>query len=346
MAPLLETRKLCRAFRPPAMFRWPWQARQAPRNVLCDVDFTALRGEIVGLVGESGSGKTTLAKHLNRLLRPTAGQILCDGHDIAGFDRHELVAHRRRVQMIFQNADAALHPFMRIEEILQEAIDLAHGTSSPAELIEQVGLSSASLRLRPSSLSGGQKRRVGIARILAVEPEVVLADEPLAGLDTIVGFRVLKLLYSLVRERGMTMIYITHDLEVAAQICDRIVVMYRGRVVDQGPGSMLLTADGGHPYVRELVENTLGIKRRRVGLTDSGITASSDSLSTSDGSHGLDSQTPSGCVWCPRCDLYRQLGQPEICRTDIPSWNRVASDRLVACHFKGEKSSHENAKAV
>jgi len=313
---------------------------------LQEVDFDVHEGEIVGLVGESGSGKTTMARLMNRLIKPSSGSVEAWGHDIAGYRHSHLSAYRKRVQMIFQNADSALHPFMSLRETLAEAIRLAGSSRSVAELLEAVGLPAKVADQYPSELSGGQKRRIGVARVLAMNPEVILADEPLAGLDTIVGFRILRLIQDLVREQNMSMVYITHDLEVAKEICDRVYVLYQGRVVDCGPSSILHVSDVGHPYVAELIENTVGIKE---GFRSGRRSDSSDPQEATppEGEVVKDITLLSeSCPWLPRCSLYRKAGQPDICKSNRPKLLETHGGRKVACHLTAGRESDEASMVV
>lgn len=232
--------------------------RRGGVDALRDVDLAIDRGEIVALVGESGSGKSTLARCVARLEQPTAGAIELDGVDVLRTERRGASrAYRRRVQMVFQDPFGSLNPAHRVEAVLERVLRL-HGTGGDdvhercATLVESVGLDRAVLSAFPHELSGGQRQRIAIARVLAVEPDVILADEPTSMLDVSVRIGVLNLLSRLRDERGIAVLYVTHDLASARYLADRIVVMHRGRLVEGGE-SMALLANPAHPYTRLLV---------------------------------------------------------------------------------------------
>ncbi len=232
--------------------------RRGGVEALRDVDLAIGRGEIVALVGESGSGKSTLARCVARLEQPTTGAIELDGVDVLRTERRGASrGYRRRVQMVFQDPFGSLNPAHRVEAVLERVLRL-HGTGGDdvhercATLVESVGLDRAVLSAFPHELSGGQRQRIAIARVLAVEPDVILADEPTSMLDVSVRIGVLNLLSRLRDERGIAVLYVTHDLASARYLADRIVVMHRGRLVEGGE-SMALLAQPAHPYTRLLV---------------------------------------------------------------------------------------------
>ena len=221
------------------------------------VTLSVPRGATLAVVGESGSGKSTLAKTVIRLIEPTSGRVLIDNVDFARLPRLELNRRRRLIQMIFQDPYGSLNPRRTVGDVLARAGVL--GGSSPgearrraAELIELVGLKPEALGRKPHAFSGGQRQRIGIARALAMNPEIIIADESVSALDVSVQKQVLELLDDLQRRTGLTMLFITHDLRVAAQIADLIAVMRRGEVVEFGPAAQILAAPS-HPYTAELV---------------------------------------------------------------------------------------------
>ena len=223
-----------------------------------DASFELMAGETVGIVGESGSGKSTLGRCIVRLLDPTAGRVLLDGADIAHLRGAALRGARRRIQMVFQDPFSSLNPRARVGRILTEGL-LAHGApraearARASELLGLVGLDASALERFPHEFSGGQRQRIGIARALALEPEVVVADEAVSALDVRVQAQVLALLADLKARLDLSMVFITHDLRVAAAICDRILVMQRGRIVEAGPAARVLR----HPetdYARSLLD--------------------------------------------------------------------------------------------
>ncbi|CUR75481.1 ABC transporter ATP-binding protein [Achromobacter xylosoxidans] len=234
------------------------QARNAPVVRAVDgVSFDVPRNTIVGLVGESGSGKTTTGRALLRLFAPTAGRLLFDGQDITKLSEKEMLPWRRRMQIVFQDPYASLNPRMTVAEILGEALDThkfaQHRREARiGELLERVGLNADHRRRYPHEFSGGQRQRIGIARALAVEPDFIVADEPVSALDVSVQAQVLNLLQDLQRDLGLTMLFVAHDLAVVDYLCDEVVVMYLGRVMERGPTSEVY-ARPRHPYTRALL---------------------------------------------------------------------------------------------
>ena len=237
-----------------------------------DVNFTLRRGETLGLVGESGSGKSTVGKCLVRLLEPDGGAIKLKKLDFLSLRGEELRSARRKIQMIFQDPYASLNPRKTVGRIITEG-PIAHGVSPHAaeakarELIGLVGLSAGALGRYPHEFSGGQRQRVGIARALALEPEVIVADEAVSALDVSVQAQVLDLLRKLKQRLAMSLIFITHDLRVAAQICDRVAVMRAGRIVEIGDIATVF-AYPQHAYTRELLDSVPGGSRSRRCLLD------------------------------------------------------------------------------
>jgi peptide/nickel transport system ATP-binding protein len=252
--PALEVRGLVKDFHSGGLF-----SRAAVR-ALGGVDLSIGRGEIVALVGESGSGKSTLARCIARLERPTSGQILLDGTDVLKRDRFQASKdYRAQVQMVFQDPFGSLNPVHRIEHFLTRSLTLHGKAGTPDQLrtrlddlMTTVGLTPDMLNSYPHELSGGQRQRVAIARALAVEPEVILADEPTSMLDVSVRIGILNLLRGLRDEKGISMLYITHDLASARYLADRIAVMFAGELVEEGE-SLDLLANPAHPYTRLLV---------------------------------------------------------------------------------------------
>jgi len=222
------------------------------------VSFTVAKGETLGIVGESGSGKSTVARALLRFLEPTAGSVLFDGADVAGMDRAALRGFRRRAQMIFQDPVGALNPRHTVAACLDEVLQV-HGRGGPAEragrvaeLMALVGLPPTLADRRPRALSGGQCQRVGIARALAVGPDLVIADEATAALDVSIQAQILNLLADLKGELGLTMVFISHNLGVVRHVCDRVAVMNAGRIVEIGATADVLDRPR-QPYTQALV---------------------------------------------------------------------------------------------
>jgi oligopeptide transport system ATP-binding protein len=287
------------------------------------VSFEVRRGATLALVGESGCGKTTLGRLILRLMAPTRGQVVFDGVDTLSLDRAGLKRFRRRAQLIFQDPFGSLNPRMTVETMLGEVIKV-HGLSANgrlddriAELLDAVGLHADDARKYPHEFSGGQRQRIGIARALAVQPEFVVADEPVSALDVSVQAQVLNLLGDLQDRFNLTYLLITHDLSVVRQIADRLAVMYLGRIVEIGD-SKAIFGDPLHPYTEALlsavpVSGAAG-PRRRISL--SGEVASPSDPST-------------GCPFHPRCP---HPGKDATCRSELPPLGQRAERRLVACH--------------
>jgi peptide/nickel transport system ATP-binding protein len=230
---------------------------------VADADFTIHRGETLGLVGESGSGKSTLARCIVRLVRPEAGVIAFRGTDLRPLSRRAWLPYRKRIQMVFQDPFASLNPRRRVGDIIAQG-PITHGASHKAararaaELLALVQLDARAAERFPHEFSGGQRQRIGIARALAMEPELLIADEPVSALDVSVQAQVLALLEDLRARLGLTMLFITHDLRVAAQVCDRVAVMQRGVIVEQGPTASVFAAPA-HPYTRALLDSIPGL---------------------------------------------------------------------------------------
>jgi peptide/nickel transport system ATP-binding protein len=229
---------------------------------VADADFTIRRGETLGLVGESGSGKSTLARCIVRLVHAEKGTISFHGTDLRSLSRRAWQPYRKRIQMVFQDPFASLNPRRRVGDIIAQG-PITHGASKPdarakaTELLRLVQLDPGAADRFPHEFSGGQRQRIGIARALAMEPELLIADEPVSALDVSVQAQVLALLEELRGRLGLTMLFITHDLRVAAQVCDRVAVMRRGVIVEQGPAHSVFTTPA-HSYTRALLESIPG----------------------------------------------------------------------------------------
>jgi oligopeptide/dipeptide ABC transporter ATP-binding protein len=223
-----------------------------------DVGLEVRKGEILGVVGESGSGKSTLGRLMLRLLEPTSGQVFFEGRDLLEMGKEDLREFRRRVQIIFQDPYASLNPRMRVAQIVREPLDIyQEGTREDREqrvvqLLELVGLSPSHQRAFPGGLSGGQRQRVGIAAALALAPELVVADEPVSSLDVSVQAQILNLLADLQQQFGLTLVFISHDLSVVRHLCDRVAVMYLGKIVEKAPAEGLFEQPL-HPYTQILL---------------------------------------------------------------------------------------------
>ncbi len=227
-------------------------------RVVDDVSLSIARGETLGLVGESGSGKSTVARMMLRLIEPTSGSVIYDGHDLLTMNSRELRALRRRVQVVFQDPYAALNPRMRVREILTEPFRI-HGEPCSAsrldEMLSEVGLDASALPRYPHEFSGGQRQRINIARALALRPEFVVLDEPVSALDVSVGAQVVNLLRELQRRYGLTYLFISHSMPLVRYLCDRVAVMRRGRLVEVGDCETVC-CNPTQVYTRELIAAT------------------------------------------------------------------------------------------
>lgn len=274
---LLQVKNLSVHF--PVRGGWLGGSREVVRAV-DGVSLSIAPGETVGLVGESGCGKTTLGRAIVQLVRPTAGEIFFEGADLARLEPKELRSKRRRLQMIFQDPFGSLNPRLTVEDTIGEALDI-HGLAATKrdrrlrveELLRDVGLGAAQADRYPHEFSGGQRQRIGIARALAVEPKLIICDEPVSALDVSVQAQVINLLQDLQQARGMAYLFIAHDLAVVEHLSRRVIVMYRGRVVEEAPARELVS-NPRHPYTRALISAVPvvdpDLKRRRVILKSDG----------------------------------------------------------------------------
>jgi ABC-type oligopeptide transport system ATPase subunit len=251
---LLEVRHLTRTFtRSRGWFRAPTVVRAVD-----DVSFSIEEGETFGLVGESGSGKTTTGRAILRLIEPTSGEVRFRGEDVLGFPPRRMRAARREMQIVFQDPYASLNPRMRVGAIVQEPLDIhkvgtrAERRMRAADLFSLVGLEPGWLDRFPHEFSGGQRQRIGLARALALNPSFVIADEPVSALDVSVQAQVVNLLLDLQQRLKLTYLFIAHDLRLVEHICDRVAVMYRGRIVELARAGDLFTSPR-HPYTQALL---------------------------------------------------------------------------------------------
>ena len=262
-APLLSVTGLSKTFRRGGLF-----SREKAVAALDAVSLTLSRGETLGIVGESGSGKSTLARCIIRLADPDAGEVVFDGVDIAHMPPRALRPRRRRMQMVFQDPFSSLNPRQTVGDIVTagpraHGEDRAASRALAADMLALVGLDPAAMRRFPHEFSGGQRQRIALARALMLKPDILIADEPVSALDVTVQAQVLKLLDDVRRQMNLAMLFITHDMRVAAQVCHRIVVMRRGRIVEAGPTASVFAAPSS-PYTRELLAAIPG--RERLGF--------------------------------------------------------------------------------
>ncbi len=298
-------------------------------SAVAGVSIRVLDRETLGVVGESGCGKSTLAKLLVRLEEPTSGRVLLDGVDVTAAGSKELRQIRRRIQLVFQDPYSSLDPRRTVDDTLGEVL-VAHRLHGDAqerarrvdELLDMVGLAPALGRSYPHEMSGGQRQRVGIARALAVEPQVLLLDEPVSALDVSVRAEIMNLLVRLREELGLSYLFISHDVAMVRHLSDRVAVMYLGKVVETGSWKQVV--DGPlHPYTQAL--------RDAVPVPDPRATQPLEPMVK-----GEATTTPTakvGCAFAPRCPLAE-----DVCRQIEPPLQDLGSGQLVACHVRARES--------
>jgi oligopeptide/dipeptide ABC transporter ATP-binding protein len=295
-------------------------------RALQDVHLQVRKGETVAVVGESGCGKTTLLRCIMGLTEPTAGTVSFAADSITGLNRRAWQPYRRRIQMVFQKPFASLNRRRTVGEIVEMPLavhrigDRATRARRVEETLDSVGLGAAFRNRYPHELSGGQQQRVAIARALVLEPEVIVADEPVSALDVSVQSKIINLLLDLQEQRGLSYLVISHDLGVVERMADRILVMYLGRVVEEGPAHEVLH-NPKHPYTRALVSST-----PRIGVRASAVAPLSGEIPSP-------LAPPPGCTFHPRCRSF--IG--EVCRAKVPGVTPLPNDVSVRCHlYAGE----------
>jgi oligopeptide/dipeptide ABC transporter ATP-binding protein len=309
------------------------------------VGFHIDRGETLGLVGESGSGKTTIGRTLVRITDPVSGSIQLAGQDLLALRGEELRRRRRKFQMVFQDPYSSLDPRQTVGEILAEPLRVHHlaegraRTARVAELLDLVGLDPAFVERYPHEFSGGQRQRIGIARALAVEPDLIVCDEPISALDVSIQAQVINLLERLQADLGLTYLFIAHDLAVVRHMAERVAVMYLGKIVEIAPAATLYK-DPLHPYTVALL-SAVPVPDARTERARRRVILKGDIPSPAN--------PPSGCRFHTRCWLRERLGNPEICTTADPPLEPHAethAEQSVACHFVNEMHAQRPADVI
>jgi oligopeptide/dipeptide ABC transporter ATP-binding protein len=294
-------------------------ARKRVARAVDDVSFSMAQGEALGIVGESGCGKTTLARLILRLIEPTAGEVWFEGTRITGLPDVDLRQWRRKTQIIFQDHFASFDPRLTVGSSIAFPLKVQRVAArrelgrTVVRLLERVGLDPALAKRYPHELSGGQRQRASIARAIAVGPSLIVADEPVAALDLSAQAQILNLFVTLMRELLVSFIFITHDLNVAAYLCDRIIVMYGGKVVESGDAAAVFNHPR-HPYTQALISAAL-------------LGQSADTEIVLEGDPPSPAAPPLGCKFHPRCALAEG-----ICAEIEPGMSRVGERHDVACH--------------
>ncbi|QHA90418.1 dipeptide ABC transporter ATP-binding protein [Bacillus sp. N1-1] len=289
------------------------------------VTFTLHKGETFGLVGESGCGKSTTGRMLMRLLEPSEGEVLFDGKEMTALNKKDLRHLRKDIQMVFQDPFASLNPRHTVEKIIEEPL-IVHQLGNKAErkkrvreLLEIVGLSAYHAKRYPHQFSGGQRQRIGIARALAVNPKLIIADEPVSALDVSIQAQVLNLLEDLQKELGLTYLFIAHDLGVVRHISDRVAVMYLGRIVEMADSEKLYL-DSKHPYTQALL-SAVPVPDPEYGKDRIILTGDVPSPSN----------PPSGCPFHTRCPKAM-----DVCSSVVPEFREIEPGHHTACHLYEE----------
>ena len=318
MTPLLEARNLSKTF--------PARDGKGLVQAVSDVTLALEEGETLGIVGESGCGKSTLARMLLRLIEPSGGEVLFGGQNLLSLGKAEMRARRRDIQIVFQDPYASLDPRMNIAQIIAEPLEI-HGIGNGTtradkvrELLSLVGLDPAAAARYPHEFSGGQRQRIGIARAIALEPRLIVLDEPVSALDVSIQSQILNLLDDLKTRLRLSYIFISHDLSVVQHVSDRVAVMYLGRVVEEGTAEAVLRAPR-HPYTQALISAVPDMdpasRKRHILLP---------------GDPPNPENIPSGCAFHPRCTQAQ-----DICKRALPSF-RSTGELRTRCHLVEESA--------
>ena len=300
--------------------------KRVPIVAVDDVSFDIFKGETLGLVGESGCGKSTLGRVIVKLYEPTEGSIKFKNRDISSLSKSELKAIKKEMQIIFQDPYSSLNPRLNVNTIVGEAL-LTHNlvnkgedyNNKVEEIIEKCGLATYQINRYPHQFSGGQRQRIGLARALALNPDFIVADEPVSALDVSIQSQMLNLMNDLKRDFGLSYLFISHDLSVVKHISDRIAVMYLGIIVELANKKDIYNKPL-HPYTRALISAVPEPNPKKI-----------KELAAIKGEIPSNTDVPKGCRFHTRCPYAK-----EICTQEVPIYREIESNHFVACHFAGE----------
>ncbi len=332
-ATILEVQNLKKYYRQKSGIASVFQGKENVIPAVDDVSFYIKENETMGLVGETGCGKTTIGRTLLKLTPATEGKIIFNGTDITHLPAARFRPFRKKMQMIFQDLDAALNPKMRVRAILKEALSVHHRLSESEihhriiELLEMVNFKKSKLSSFPGELSGGEKRRVGIARTLAVGACFIVADEPTSALDVSIQAQIINLLRDLQKQLNLSYLFISHDLPLVELISHKVAVMYLGQIVEMGMAGRIANAPR-HPYTAVLWSSLVDKKNNEA--------AKESNINFKDHWGVFDFQRPqNGCRFAPRCPVFQANGHPPICTdpASAPRLRKIDAAHQVRCHF-------------
>ena len=319
MENLLEVKNLTKHY---SVSRGLFSQNRQTVKAVDGISFSIAPGEALGLVGESGCGKTTAGRCILRLIETTGGEVWFDSHNLLGLDKHRLRMMRRHMQMIFQDPYASLNPRMTVSRILEEPL-IIHQIGNKnqrfdrvVQLLNMVGLDASLMKRYPHEFSGGQRQRIGIARALALDPKLIVADEPVSALDVSVQAQIVNLLKDLQQKLKLTFLFIAHDLSVVQHFCDRIAVMYLGKIVELA-SSQELFKNPLHPYTKVLLAS--------IPVPDPKVRKKRENLK---GEIPSSSRPPSGCHFHPRCPIAI-----DRCKIEEPQLLEIIPGHFAACHL-------------
>ncbi len=329
MNPIIEVKNVSKFFyRKNLFFK---QQQKEHIQAVKDVSLSIFPGDVVGLVGESGSGKTTLGKLILGLIKLNSGNILIDNIDFKKARTKQKKQIRKNCRMIYQSLDASLNPGMKVLDIIKEPLDIHTHLSKEdkikriKEILISVNLDETFLNKLPNSLSGGEKRRVSIARALVVTPSIIIADEPLASLDASLRYQIIILLQEIIKKYSLTMIFISHDISSISHLCNKIIVMYNGNIVEINDTKELINGSIHHPYTKLLLSSMLDLNRKEIKNQE--ITIIDENI--------IGPEKNEGCDFVSNCPLYLKFSNNGKCLKEKPILKEISEKHLVQCHYVG-----------